>query len=144
MKSIRTRQWGIAWVALAVALGLHVADETFTDFLPLYNALVGTIRESQPWFPLPTFTFSTWLTGLIAGVLILLLLSPLVFAGNRVFRPIAYFLGALMTLNALAHLGGSIYLGELAPGALSSPVLLVAALVLIVTTRRAGNSAASG
>lgn len=127
-------------MALAFALGLHVADEATTGFLPLYNSIVGTIRESQPWFPFPTFTFSGWITGLIVGVLALLLLSPLVFAGNRVFRPIAYFLGVLMTLNALAHIGGSIYLGELAPGALSSPVLLAAALMLIVTTRRAGKA----
>lgn len=136
MKSIRTKQWGIAWVALSVALGLHVADEAMTDFLPAYNSIVGTIRESQPWILLPTFTFSTWLTGLIVGVLILLLLSPMVFAGNRAFRPISYFLGVLMMLNALAHIGASIYLGELAPGALSSPVLFLAALMLVVTTRR--------
>jgi hypothetical protein len=141
MKGIRTKQWGFAWVALSVALGLHVADEAITDFLPAYNSIVVTIRESQPWLLLPTFTFSTWLTGLIVGVLILLLLSPMVFAGNRVFRPVAYFLGVLMTLNALAHIGASIYLGELAPGALSSPVLLLAALALIVTTRRASDSA---
>ena len=141
MKSIRTKQWGIAWVALSVALGLHVADEAMTDFLPAYNSIVGTIRESQPWILLPTFTFSTWLTGLIVGVLILLLLSPMVFAGNRVFRPISCFLGVLMMLNALAHIGASIYLGELAPGALSSPVLFLAALMLVVTTRRVGSLA---
>ena len=131
----------MAWVALAIALGLHVADEAVTDFLPLYNSIVGTIRESQPWALLPTFTYSAWLTGLIVGVLILLLLSPLVFAGNRVFRPISYFLGTLMMLNALAHIGGSIYLGELAPGALSSTILFLAALILIVTTRRARETA---
>jgi hypothetical protein len=136
MTSNRTKQWGIAWVALSIALGVHVADEATSGFLPLYNSIVGMIRESYPWFPLPTFTFSTWLTGLIVGVSILLSLSPMVFAGNRIFRPVSYFLGTLMTLNALAHIGGSIYLGELAPGVLSSPVLLLTALALLVTTRR--------
>jgi hypothetical protein len=139
--NIRTRQWGIAWVALSVALGLHVADEAVTDFLPLYNSIVESIRESYPWILLPTFTFSAWLTGLIVGVLFLLIMSPMVFAGNRVFRPISYFLGVLMTLNALTHIGGSIYLGELAPGVLSSPVLLLAALALLVTTRRTHQTA---
>lgn len=136
MANTRTKQWGIAWVTLSVALGLHAADEALTGFLPLYNSIVGSIRESYPWILLPTFTFSVWLTGLIAGVLTLLLLSPMVFAGNPIFRPIAYFLGVLMALNALAHIGGSMYLGALAPGVLSSPVLLLAALTLLVTTRR--------
>lgn len=131
----------MAWVALCIALGLHVVDEAVTDFLPLYNSIVAAIRESYPWIPLPTFTFSVWLTGLIVGVLLLLLLSPMVFAGNGVFRPISYLLGALMALNALAHIGGSIYLGALAPGALSSPVLLLASLALLVTTRRAHHPA---
>lgn len=141
MVSIRTKQWGLAWVALAIALGLHVVDEAITGFLPLYNSTVGTIRDFYPWIPLPIFTFSVWLTGLIAGVLILLLLSPMVFNGNKIFRPISYFLGLLMTLNALAHIGGSLYLDALAPGVLSSPVLLVAAVALLVTTRRVRQSA---
>jgi hypothetical protein len=133
---IRTKQWGIAWVTLSIALALHVADEAITDFLPLYNFIATSVRESYPWIVLPTFTFSTWLTGLVIGIAALLLLSPLVFAGNPVLRPVSYFLGVLMTLNALAHIAGSIYLGALAPGVLSSPILLVAALALLITTWR--------
>lgn len=135
-ESIRTRQWGVAWVALAIALALHVADESLTDFLPLYNAVVTELRESHPWVLLPTFSFAPWLAGLIIGVIFLLLLSPLVFAGRQFLRPIAYFLGALMTMNALGHIGGSIYLGALAPGVSSSPILLISAVALIITTRR--------
>ena len=140
MADIRTKQWGLAWVALCIALGLHVADEAINDFLPLYHSVAGTIRESVPWIPLPTFTFSGWLTSLVFGVLLLLALSPIVFSGNRLMRPVSYFLGGLMTLNALAHIGGSIYLGALAPGTLSSPILLLSALALLVTTRRAGRT----
>ena len=143
MASSRTRQWGWAWVALAIALGLHVADEATTGFLPLYNSLVGTIRESFSWIPLPTFSFSVWLTGLVVGTLVLLLLSPMVFAGNRLFRPVSYFLGVLMTLNSLAHIGGSIYLGALAPGVLSSPILLLSAVALLAATYRAHRSPSS-
>ena len=132
----RTRQWGMAWVVLALAIGLHVVDEAVTDFLPLYNSLVTSLRTSYSWIPLPTFSFSVWITGLAAGVGFLLALSPLVFAGNLYLRPFAYFLGVLMAFNALAHLAGSLYLGEIAPGALSSPILLLAAVVLLVTTHR--------
>ena len=79
-----------------------------------------------------------WLGGLMAGVILLLGLSPLVYAGKPVFRPISYFLGTLMTLNALGHIGGSIYLGTLAPGVISSPVLLLAAVALVIAAARAG------
>ena len=133
----RTRQWGMAWVLLALAIGLHVADEALTDFLPLYNSLVESARESYWWIPLPTFSFSIWLSGLVLGVLLLLGLAPLVFAGKTWLRPVAYFLSVLMIANALGHLGASIYWQILAPGVLSSPVLFVAAVALLVTTRRA-------
>ncbi|WP_297766180.1 hypothetical protein, partial [uncultured Muriicola sp.] len=140
----RTRQWGLAWVALCIALGLHVADEAINDFLPLYHSVAGAIRESIPWISLPTFTFSGWLTSLVFGVLLLLALSPMVFSGNRFMRPVSYFLGGLMTLNAVAHMGVSIYLGTLAPGTVSSPILLLSALALLVTTYRLRLTRGSG
>lgn len=132
----RTTQWGIAWVALAIAIALHVTDEAVSGFLPLYNSIAESLRDSYPWVLLPTFSFSIWLTGLIVGVVLLLGLSPLVFAGKRIFQPISYFLGVLMTLNALAHIFGSIYLWALAPGVVSSPVLLLAAIALLIATDR--------
>ena len=132
----RNRQWGFAWVALAIAIALHVVDEAITGFLPLYNSIVASLRGSYSWIPLPTFSFSVWITGLAIGVLLLLALSPLVFAGNRIFRPIAFFLGILMILNALGHIGGSILLGTLAPGVVSSPILLLAATALLIATYR--------
>ncbi len=136
--NVSFRQWGTAWLALTVALGLHVLDEVLTDFLPLYNSLVLSLRETYPWVPLPTFSFSQWLAGLIAGLVLLLGLSPLVFMGRMYLRPVAYFLGALMTLNALGHIGGSMLLGALAPGTLSSPILLLTATALLLTTSRVG------
>jgi hypothetical protein len=132
----RITQWGIAWVALTIAIALHVTDEAVTGFLPLYNSIVESLRDSYAWIPLPTFGFATWITGLTIGVLLLLGLSPLVFAGKRIFRPISYFLGFLMTLNALGHIGGSIYLGTFAPGVASSPILFLAAIALLVATHR--------
>ncbi len=129
-----TRKWGMAWVSLALAVALHVTDEALTGFLPLYNSVVQSLREPFSWIPLPTFSFPVWITGLAIGVLILLGLSPLVFAGSRLLRPVSYFLGILMVANAFGHIGASIYWGKLAPGVYSSPVLLVAALALLITT----------
>lgn len=130
------RKWGIAWVSMVLVLALHVADEAMTGFLPVWNSLVESARETYGWVPLPTFDFAVWLGGLIVGVLVLLGLSPLVFAGKPYLRPLAYFLGVLMVLNGLAHIAASIYWGELAPGVISSPILVLAAVALLVTTRR--------
>lgn len=130
----RTKKWGIAWVVLAVAIALHVIDEALTGFLPRYNSIVDSLRGPYPWMPLPTFNFSVWLAGLTIGVAVLLGLSPCVFRGNVWLRPISYFLGILMTGNALGHIGASFYLGILFPGVLLSPILLAAALTLLVTT----------
>jgi hypothetical protein len=134
--STSSRQWGITWVCLVLAIALHVADEALTGFLPRYNAFIESLRAANFWLPFPTFTFQAWISGLTLGVLILLSLSPLVFAGNRYLRPLAFFLGILMVANALGHIGISVYLGEFAPGVYSSPVLLVAAVALLVTTWR--------
>jgi hypothetical protein len=129
-------RWRRAWLGLAAALGLHVTDEALTDFLPAYNRVVSSMRESVPWLALPTFTFPVWLTGLVLLVATLFALTPMLLRGARWLRPVSYFLGVLMVGNALGHLGASILLRRVAPGALSSPVLLVAAVSLLIATRR--------
>jgi hypothetical protein len=134
----RIAQWRTCWVALALALGLHVADEALTGFLPVYNGVVEGIRARHPWIPLPTFTFPVWLGGLILGVLLLLALTPLASRGSEWVRVVSIILAVVMTGNALGHIGASVYWGKLAPGVYSSPVLLIAAVALLVTALRAG------
>lgn len=136
MRIAEDKLWGTAWVAMTVALALHVVDEAATGFLPFYNAAILALRESNPWVPLPTFTFSGWLGGLILGILVLLGLAPLAFKRKTWLRPLAYFLGLLMTANALGHIAISAYLGQPAPGVYSSPVLLVASIALLFATRQ--------
>jgi len=131
-----TLKFGIAWMALVFALAIHVLVEMATDFLPFYNSLVLSLRETYPSFPMPTFTFPVWLIGLCIALVALLLSSPLVFEGKRFMRPIAYVFGVVMVVNALAHIAGSVYLGAAIPGVYSSPLLLVAAIALLVTAYR--------
>ena len=132
-----TRAWGYSWIALVCALALHVLDEALTGFLPLYNGLITDLRASYRFIPFPTFTFHVWLGGLIVGILILLLLSPMVFSGRRPMRYLSCFLAIVMILNGLGHIGASVYWGTLAPGVYSSPVLLAAAATLLVSALRA-------
>jgi hypothetical protein len=133
----RFAQWRTAWLGLALALGLHVADEALTGFLPVYNQVVEGVRARHPWVPLPTFTFPVWLGGLILGVVLLLALTPVVSRGALWIRLVSVILGVVMTGNAIGHLGASVYWGRLAPGVYSSPLLLIAAVALLVTASRA-------
>jgi len=130
--------WG--WVALSLALAIHVLDEASHDFLSFYNPIAARIRESARFLPIPTFTFRTWLAGLISAVVLLLALSPFAFAvdrgRSRWFGWPAVILAALMTLNGLTHIAGMIYYRWLVPGIYSAPLLLVASGYLFLALRR--------
>jgi hypothetical protein len=127
---------GQAWIALALALGVHVADEAANDFLSVYNPAVRAIRERAPFLPLPTFSFDVWIAGLAAAVVVLLALSRAVFAGRRWTIAASYALGVLMTVNALGHIGVTLAQGRPMPGVDSSPLLLGASLWLLIAARK--------
>jgi hypothetical protein len=130
------RHFGMAWVAFALALAVHVADEATHDFLSTYNPSVRAIRARLPFLPLPTFSFPVWLTLLIAGILLLLCLSPFAFRGTSWLRIVARPLGILVgVLNAALHISSSIYFHRWMPGVYSSPLLLIAAVFLLASSR---------
>lgn len=138
------RKLGIAWICLCLATAVHVTDEALTGFLSIYNPTVDTMRERWGWFPMPTFGYREWLLGLMGGIVVALLLSPLVYRGSRIMRPIAWFLSVIMILNAgghtlatiLGHTVESVRFARPAPGFYSSPLLLIAAIYLIMQLRR--------
>jgi len=130
-------RFGRAWVTLALALALHVADEAANDFLAVYNPAVRAVRDRFPLLPLPTFTFPVWLAGLIVAVMILLALSPLAFRGVRWLRVFSVPYGVLMLLNGFGHIGSSIYFGRLMPGVYSAPLLLAASAYLLFSAKSA-------
>jgi len=126
-------QFGLAWLALCVAFAIHVTDEALTDFLSAYNPAVQAIRARFPLLPLPTFTFRVWLTGLVLAVVVLASLTPLAFRGEALMRPIAYAFGIVMAGNGLLHLVASVYMTKAMPGVYSAPLLLAAAVYLLVS-----------
>jgi hypothetical protein len=132
---------GVAWVMMCAALAIHVTDEALTGFLSVYNPTVLALRAKLGFWPMPTFEFREWLTGLILGILLLLALSPFAFRNARWIRPIFYFV-AIVTgvFNALGHTTATI-LGRTvstvrfprpAPGFYSSPLLFVASIYALV------------
>jgi len=140
---MKSTKLGIAWVALSLALALHVIDEVSTGFLAVYNPTVRAMHAKVSWFPMPVFEYKEWLSGLIVAVVVLLSLSPFVFQGKRWMRPLAYFFAALMLANGLGHTLGTIAGRTVAsvrfprpmPGFYSSPVILAAAIYLLVQLR---------
>lgn len=120
-----------AWLAMIVAVALHVVDETVHDFLAFYNPMVLDLKDSLGFFPAPTFTFPVWLGGLVAGIAVGLFVTPLIARGGSSVRVASVALSVLMVINALLHLGGSLYLGRMIPGVISSPLLLVASLAML-------------
>jgi hypothetical protein len=131
------RRFGHAWVSLTIVLAFHVVDEALTDFLSVYNPIVREARARIGWFPMPEFTFGVWLTGLCVLVILLLALSPLAYRGSPAVRVTAYPYAAIMFLNGIGHLVGSIYLGRWAPGATTAPLQIVASIWLLVGARAA-------
>ena len=97
-----------AWLLLDAALAIHVVDEALTgsDF---YNPLVRQLRDRLGFWPMPTFTFGVWLSGLVALVIILALLTPAVRRGAAGTRFLSCVLAAIMLGNGIAHLAGSAY-----------------------------------
>jgi hypothetical protein len=92
---------------------------------------VITLRDRFAFFPAPTFSFESWLGGLIAGIVLCFLLTVFVARGGRGIRRVTTVLGVIMILNAFGHLFGSLYSGYLLPGAYSSPVLFLSAVYVV-------------
>jgi hypothetical protein len=136
---------GRAWIALWVALAVHVFDETVTGFLSVYNPTVLALRERFGFWPMPTFEFREWLTGLVVVIVFLAALSPYAFRNARWIRPLFYFCAIVVgLLNALGHtvatlLGHtveSVRFARPAPGFYSSPLLVAAAIYALVQLRK--------
>jgi hypothetical protein len=136
--------FGSAWLALCVALALHILDEASTGFLAVYNPTVTILRERWSWFPMPALEFRGWLTALILVCGLLFCLTPVAARGMRGLRPLAWLFAVVMFLNGLGHTLFSI-LGRTvaavtfprpAPGFYSSPFLFVASVWLMVRLRR--------
>jgi hypothetical protein len=139
-----TLKLGVAWILLCLALAAHVIDEAATGFLAVYNPTVLALKQQLGFWPMPTFEFQEWLTGLIAAVVILLALSPFVFRGARWIRPLFYIFAVVMLLNGFGHTAGTIFGRTVSslhfprpmPGFYSSPLLFAASIYGLVQLRK--------
>ncbi len=133
----------MAWFLLCLAFVAHVADEALTGFLPVYNATVLAMRSEYKWYPMPTFGYREWLSGLIAVNILLLLFTQLAYRNARWLRPLAYFYAGIMFLNGMGHTLATIFgrtastvpIPRPAPGFYSSPLLLAGSIYLLIRLR---------
>ena len=133
-----------AWILLCLCLGLHVFDEAMTGFLGIYNPTVTALRERLGWWPMPTFEFGQWLTGLLVACVVLLALTGFVARGALGTRILAYGFAVIMLLNAASHTMATIFgrtvatvtFPRPAPGFWSSPFMAAAAIYVLVQLRR--------
>jgi hypothetical protein len=127
-----------------LALAVHVFDEASTGFLAVYNPTVVALRQKLGFWPMPTFEFRDWLTGLVVAITVLLALSPFAFRGARWIRPLFYVFAVLMLLNGISHTVATIFgrtvstvhFPRPAPGFYSSPLLLIASIYALWQLRR--------
>jgi hypothetical protein len=142
MTPFLSNRWAKAWTALTVAFALHVWDEAANDFLALYNPNAEALRRQLgvSWFP-PTFTFRGWLTGLCVAVILLAALTPLLRRRRAWLIALAYVYGVIHVLNGLGHITVSVVGRWLAPGILSSPLVIASAVWLLIETDRMRRSA---
>jgi hypothetical protein len=125
-----------AWLLLVAALAVHVIDEALTGFLDFYNPLVLSLRAQMPWFPMPTFTYGVWLTGLVLLIVVLGVLSLVVHRGGAAAWLVSWVLSVIMFMNGLGHLAGSAYFQRWLPGATSAALLLAGSVLLMRATRQ--------
>ena len=128
-----------AWILLCLALAVHVADEAATGFLSVYNPTMRVLRQRWPWLPFPVFTFGVWLAGLVAADAVLLGISFFAWHGAVWMRPLGFIFAAIMLMNGLVHIVGtirgrtveSVRFRRPMPGFYSSPFMLLASLYML-------------
>jgi hypothetical protein len=130
-------RWAFAWGALTAAFAIHVLDEATHDFLTWYNPVALAVRERLGGLPFPpVFSYPVWLTALCTAVCLLAAMTPMIQPRRHWAVFAAYAYGIVHVANALAHLTVSVAGRRLAPGVLSSPLLLLSAGWLLYETRR--------
>jgi hypothetical protein len=136
--------FGLAWLLLCLALGLHIGDEAAHNFLPYFNAAVLTIWAHFQWLPRMDMEFRPWLIRVSAVAVVLLLLTPFAYRNARWVRPLGYLFVGLQLLNGLGHivetlLGHSVpsvaFDGP-SPGFYTAPLLVVFSLFLFWSLRK--------
>ncbi len=127
---------GRPWLALCLALAVHIADEAHNGFLPVYNDAVRAIEELFPLLPAPSLSLALWLGLMVAMVAGLTALLPVVHRGAPWTRVATIGVALVALANVSGHAGASLLAGCVLPGTYSAPILTVAGVYALIRAWR--------
>jgi hypothetical protein len=131
------QRFGILWLFFGYSLALHVLDEAGHDFLSVYNPNALALRRVLPRLPFPLFTFRSFIGVLLLVLTLWLGMSPMAFRRPVWMRYLAIPVALLAGCgNGLAHIGSSIYFGQMMPGVFTAPLILLAGILLLRAARQ--------
>lgn len=126
---------GRPWLALCLALAVHVADEVSSGFLLAYGEAAEAVRKLLPFVPEPSVAVTLMLAASIGFVAVLTGLTPLAYRGVRGMRIALFWFVGLALANVVGHVGSSVLAGRWMPGVRSTPLLLAACVYAVVADR---------
>ena len=123
---------GRPWLVLCFCLTLHVAEEAFTGFLPVYSDAIRAVGELFPYVSSPSLALALSMWMSVAFVATLTILLPFAYRGVAWMRVATMGLALVALANVTGHIGGSMMAGYPMPGVYSTPILAVAGVYALV------------
>ena len=129
----RFDRWTWAWLTLSLVLALHVAEEVMNGTLAFYRGLSDFVMDYMPFVKLPPFRYEVWLVDLIGASLLLIAMTWLVHRRRGPMRLASYVVATFAAANGMMHILMSMAAQQLLPGVVTSPLILAAALFLLLS-----------
>ena len=127
---------GRPWLALCFCLTVHVAEETYTGFLPYYSSATRAVSELLPYVTSPSLVLAASMWMSVAFVAILTVLTPFAYRGASWMRVATIGVALVALANVTGHVGGSMLAGHPLPGIYTTPLLAVVGVFALVSAWR--------
>jgi hypothetical protein len=127
---------GRPWLALCLCLTVHVAEEAFMGFLPVYSDASRAVGELFPYVTSPSLVLAVSMWMGVAFIATLTGLSPFAYRGAGWMRVATIGVALVALANVSGHVGGSMLAGRALPGTYTTPLLAVAGVYALVSAWR--------
>jgi hypothetical protein len=127
---------GRPWLALCLAIALHLGEEAHGGFLSNYREAVHAVRELLPIVASPSLVLAAGMWLAVAMVGILTALSPYAYRGKPWMRVATIGLSLIALANVTGYIGGSLLARSLIPGTFTLPLLVAAGVYALVVAWR--------
>jgi hypothetical protein len=131
-----THGLGRPWLALCFCLAVHVAEEAFTGFLPVYSDATRAVGDLFPYVTSPSLALAVSMWMGVAFIATLTGLSPFAYRGASWMRVATIGVALVALANVSGHAGGSMLAGRVLPGTYTTPLLAAAGIYALVSAWR--------